>query len=142
MAAINLDSPGLAKLAAQIAALLRQDAGLREIQGKNAQLLRHFDQPGVFSAVGSVAVTGNVVYRIAEAQQNQTETFSALILIFDAASGAGRYRCDGPAPTPTIGVAVPAGGVVLTIPGPENIRSFALIAEAGATLTFARYLAI
>jgi hypothetical protein len=41
-----------------------------------------------------------------------------------------------------VGVAVPAGGVVLQIPGIDNIKNFRLTAEAGQTLTFARYLFI
>lgn len=138
---IVLDSPGIAKMAAQLAALLRQDASLRETQGRNAPQARYFDQPGVFSAIGSVAVTGAVVYSILQAQSG-SEVFSSLVLVFDATSGSGRYRIDGIAPTATIGVAIPAGGVALTIPGHDNIRNFKMIAEAAQTLQFSRYLFI
>lgn len=138
---VILESPGIAKAVAQLAALLRSDAGLRAIQGANAQQAKYFDQPGVFSSVGSVAVTAAIVYRIVE-MDRQNVTPALLVLVFDAASGAGRYRVDGPDPTPTIGVSVPAGGVVLQIPGIDNIRNFRLMAEAGQTLTFARYLFI
>jgi hypothetical protein len=136
-----LDAPGLAKIAAQVAAILRSDAALRAIQGANAQQAKYFDQPGVFSTVGSVAVTGAVVYRIVEMDRANV-TPALLVLVFDTASGAGRYRVDGPDPSPTVGVAVPAGGVVLQIPGIDNIKNFRLTAEAGQTLTFARYLFI
>lgn len=137
---IVLDAPGIAKLAAQLAMLLKDGADLRDLRAQNAQVAKYFDQPGVFTQVGSVAVTGNVLYEIVECQQRQGEKYSSLVLVFDSASGSGRYRIDGGNPTPTIGFQVPAGGIVLTIPGYDNIRNFKLIAEAAQTLTFARAL--
>lgn len=138
---VLIDAPGIAKLAAQLAALLRSDAALRNTQGANAQQAKYFDQPGVFSSVNSVAVTGNVVYSIVQAQTDN-EKFYSLVLTFDATSGSGRYRIDGPIPTPTIGTAIPAAGVVLTIIGADNIRNFKMVAEAGQTLVFSRYVFI
>lgn len=129
-----LDAPGIAKLAAQIAAIIRQDSDLRHVQGRNAPIAKYFDQP-------TGGVTGATVYLISQAQ-NGNEDFYQLVLTFDAASGSGRYRIDGPPPTPTIGVAIPAAGVVLTITGADNIKNFKMIAEAGQTLTFARYVFI
>jgi hypothetical protein len=140
MADFQLDAPGLAKIAAQVAMILRAGPDLRDLQGRNAALTKYFDQPGVFSNVGSVSVTGNVVYKIAEVQQRQGEIYSALVLVFETSSGSGRYRVDGPPPSPTVGSQVPAGGVVITIPGYESIRNFALMAEALQTLVFSRYL--
>lgn len=139
---VDLNSPGLAKLVAQVAALMRSDAGLRAIQGQNALQARYFDQPGVFSDVGSVSVTGAILYQIAEIERRKSEVFSTLVCVFETSSGSGRYRIDGRAPTPTIGVQVPSGGVVLTIPGMDNITNFRLMAEAGQTLVFSRYLFI
>jgi hypothetical protein len=127
-----LDSPGLAKLVAQIAALIRSDADLRKVQSQNALQAKYFDQP-------AGGVTGATVYSITQAQNNN-ELFYQLVLTFDAASGSGRYRIDGPPPTPTTGIAIPAGGVVLTITGADNIKNFKLTAEALQTLTFARYV--
>lgn len=144
----QIDAPGLAKIAAQVAAILRSDAGLRALQSQNASPSRYFDQPGVAGgspSLGGVtgttaAVTGNIVYSIQECKNRQGEIYASLILTFDAASGAGRFRIDGGDPTPTVGKQIPAGGVIIRIKGYENIRNFRLIAEAGATLTFAREL--
>lgn len=138
----TLDAPGLAKLTDQIAALLRQDAQLRALQGQFAQQAKYFDQPGVASSFGGTGtvVTGAVLYRIQEIQTRSQEKFSTLVLVFETTSGSGRWRIDGAAPTPTIGTQVPAGGIVLTIPGYENIKNFQLMAEATQTLVFSRYL--
>jgi hypothetical protein len=138
----QLDAPGLEKLISQIAALLRQDTDLRAIQSANAPLCRYFDQPGVFTRVGSLAVTGNVIYRIQETQSQQAEKFSSLVLVLESTSGSGRYRIDGGQATPTVGTQIPAGGVVLTIPGDANIRNFNMMAEALQTLVFSRLLFI
>ena len=127
-----LDAPGIAKLAGQIAALLRQDAALRTVQSQNALQAKGFDQP-------AGGVTGATVYSITEAQNGNVQ-FYQLVLTFDGTSGSGRYRIDGPPPTPTNGIGIPAAGVVLTITGAENIKAFKLIAEGGQTLQFARYL--
>ena len=143
MAVLQLDSDGLARLVAQVAASLRQDAALRDIQGRNAQQAKYFDQPGVFPRGGVIppAVTGNVVYNIVEAQSG-SEVFYSLVLTFDQASGSGRFRIDGSNPTVTTGIQIPAAGTVLTILGNDNIQRFRMIAEAGQTLTFGRYLFI
>jgi hypothetical protein len=136
---LQLHAPGIAKIAAQLAVLIRADADFRKLQGQNAQQAKYFDQPGVFTTIGSVAVTGVVLYSIQQAQSDN-EKFYSLVLTFDATSGSGRYRIDGPAPTATIGVAIPAGGTVLTILGADNIRNFKMIAEGGQTLSFSRYV--
>lgn len=128
-----LDAPGIAKLAAQLAAMLRQDADLRSLQSANAPQATAFDDqttPGI---------SGVNVYAIADAQSRD---FYSLVLTFSAASGSGRYRIDGPAPGQAVGVPIPAGGVVLNIVGANNVRNFKMIPEAGQTLTFARYLFI
>lgn len=144
----QLDAPGIAKIAAQVAAILRADSGLRALQSQNASPARYFDQPGVAGGspgLGGItgttpAITGNVVYEIQECKNRQGEIYASLILVFDGASGSGRFRIDGGAPTPTVGKQIPAGGIVVRITGYENIRNFKLIAEAGQTLTFAREL--
>jgi len=138
---LHLGSPGLARLVAQGAMALRQDTELRGIQSANAAVARYFDQPGVFSAQGGVGtpVTGAVVYQVQEAQSGN-EKFSSMLLTFDAASGAGRFRIDGGQVTPTVGQAIPAGGITILLEGWVNIKNFRLIAEAGATLTFSRTL--
>lgn len=136
---LHLGAPGLAKLVAQNAMGLRQDGELRGIQSANAAVAKYFDQPGVFSVNGSVAVTGTVVYSIVEAQSGN-EKFSSLLLTFDATSGSGRFRIDGGTPTPTIGQAIPSGGITILIEGWVNIKNFRLAAEAAQTLAFARSL--
>jgi len=136
----TLDAPGLAKIAAQVAMILRAGPDLRDLQGRNAAVPKYFDQPGVFTAVGSVTVTGSIVYKIVEVQQRQGEIYSALVLVFETGSGSGRFRIDGANVSPTVGSQVPAGGIVITIPGYEAIRNFQLMAEAGQTLVFSRYL--
>lgn len=143
----QLDSEGIRKLCEQMAASLRSGADVRGVQGQNAQQAKFFDQPGVATTYpteqGGVfpAVTGNQVFFF-RAAINRSINFFQAIIVFDQASGSGRWRCDGPAPLPTVGAQVPAGGTVLTIPGLDNIANFKLIAEAGQTLTFASYLFI
>lgn len=138
---ILLNAPGLAKLVEQLSTLIRADGELREIQGRNAPVAKYFDQPGVFTTIGSVAVTGNVVYKIVQAQSDR-ETFYQLVLTFDTTSGSGRYTIDGTPVSATVGVGIPSGGCVLTITGHNNIKNFQMMAEGGQTLQFARNLFI
>lgn len=132
----ELDAPGLGKIAAAITSLVNQNAALRAVQAANAPQATAFDQQGLQGVGG---ISGNTLYVILEAQA-QNRAFSQLVMTFDAGSGAGRYRMDGANPTAIRGIPVPAGGVVLVITGRNNIEQFKLIAEAGQTLTFARYL--
>jgi hypothetical protein len=145
---IVLDAPGLAKLVGQLAALLKSDQSLRELQSRNALQASNFDQPGVTgnpgiwgSFGGNVAITGNVHYVIPEARNDQ-KYFSLLALTFETGSGSGRYRIDGPPASPTIGTQVPPAGIVILVPGMDAIKKFDLVAEAGQTLVFSRYLFI
>lgn len=131
---VVLDAPGIKLLAEQLAAVLRQDADLRAVQAQNAPIAKYpDDQTGA-------GVTGNTIYTITQATQNQIESFNALQVTFASGSGSGRYTIDGTTPTPTRGVPIPAGGVVLNIVGNTNIQRFQMIAEAGQTLLFFRYL--
>jgi len=131
----SVQIPGLAKLVAQIAALLRNDAEVRAEQANNAPQASDFDDQ---TATG---ITGATIYKITPALSG-SKRYYQLVLTFNAASGSGRYRMDGPAPQPAVGIPIPSGGVVLTITGAANIQNFQMIAEAGQTLTFSRYLFI
>lgn len=136
-----LQAPGLAHLTAQMAALLAQTAEVRAEQAKNAPQASNFEQRGLQGATTgtSTPVTGTEVYQISEAQSGAKKFFQA-VFTFDAGSGAGRYRTDGTAASPTIGHGIPSGGVVLTITGSDNIKNFSMCAESGQSLTFARNL--
>lgn len=130
---ITVQSTALAKMVDQLSAMLRQDARLRTEQAKNAPYATAFDdQTGV-------GVSGNTVYLFQEAQTGD-RIFHSAALSFNAVSGSGRYRIDGPVPLPAVGMPIPAGGVVLNIVGHMNVRNFRMIAEAGQVLTFSRYL--
>lgn len=125
-----IDAGVLRTIALELLVLLRSDARLRELQGLNAPRAIYFDRP-------AGGITGAQVYTIVQAQQ---QTFSSLVITFDAASGAGFYRIDGTPASPTVGVEIPAGGGTITIQGSDNIKGFSMAAQAAATLVFARYL--
>lgn len=126
----EIHSPGLYDIVAQLAALLRSDAGLRAIQTSNAIAPYRFDQP-------AGGITGAVVYTVTEAP---TVKLSMLSITFDSTSGTGRYRLDGiPAAAGGVGIPIPAGAGVLNIVGANAIQNFNMIAETGQTLSFARY---
>lgn len=130
-----INSPGMARLVAQAAALLRQDMELRGIQSQNAPQAKYPDQP-------AGGVTGVTLYNILQAQ-NENEKFATAVLFFETASGTGRYRIDGANPTAAGGgIFIPAGAGQLIIPGWNNIARFRLIAETGQTLLFFRYVFI
>lgn len=129
----TLHAPILARIAQEVLSLIKSDYGLRALQGVNAQQACYFDQP-------TGGITGNTVYHINEAFSGTGEIFSSLVITFESGSGAGRYRVDGIDATAAIGHDVPAGGGIVTITGHPNIARFALIAQAGQTLLFARNL--
>jgi len=87
------------------------------------------------------AVVINTAVTVMQALEPRTaaETFTTMLVAFDAGSGAGRYRIDGSAPTPNSAIAgsgmpIPAGGYTLTIVGALNIRSFQVTAETATAL--------
>jgi hypothetical protein len=126
-----IHAPILARIAEEVYSLIKNDAALRKIQGTNAPRAYYFDR--------QAAVTGTTVYTITEAKSG-SEIFSSMVVQFDTASGAGFYRIDGQNPSATVGFEVPAGGGILQINGHDNIKNFALIAQAASTLVFSRYL--
>lgn len=132
----SLQSDDLAKLREIVEKFARPDQ-LRQLQAAGAPIASNFEQRGFQGNDdgASTRVTAAEVYRVSEAANKK---FFQLVLTFDSGSGMGRYRIDGPDPTPTRGTAVPAGHSVLTITGSDNIKNFALIAEAGQSLTFTR----
>ncbi len=122
-----LDSPGIAKLAAQLAAMLRMDVGLRRTQGGNAPQCKVFRQ-------GTLGVV-NIESFIEAANQNVS--YTSAIVMFQDTSGRGRFRIDGGLPAVTgIGFPIPAGGGILPVNGIGNILQFRMIAETGSTLDF------
>lgn len=123
-----LDAPGLAKLAGQMAAILRADVGLRRLQGGNAPQCKVFTQ-------GTLAATAIVLF--AEAQ-NQNVQYTSAVVMFQDTAGRARFRIDGGLPAASgIGFPIPAGGGIFTINGIGNILNFKMIAETGNTLDFA-----
>lgn len=143
---IVLQSGALAKLVVQGEMALKAGQDYRKLQAQNAALAQYYDQPGIAGNPGAwgnpgPAITGAVVYTIQDQQiLSATLQPSSMMIVFDSACGSGRYLMHGPAPTPTIGIQIPAGGFVLNISGADNIRKFQLIAESGQTLTFSRYM--
>ncbi len=123
-----LDAPGLAKLAAQMAAILRADVGLRRLQGGNAPQCKIFTQ---------ATLTANAIVLFSETQ-NQNVAYTSAIVMFQDTAGRGRFRIDGGLPSAAgAGFPIPAGGGILPINGINNILNFKMIAETGNTLDFA-----
>lgn len=67
-----------------------------------------------------------------------TKDYTTALIMFDTASGAGRFRYDGQNPvaaaTAAAGLPIPAGGFQFRLTGALNIRSFRVIAEGGTNL--------
>lgn len=129
----ELTSQGIAKIAAQLAAMLRDDSILRQVQGGNAPQCKIFKP--------SFTLTTTPV-QIVEAL-SQSQKYTLLIVMFQFTSGSGRFRIDGPQPTPAgVGFPIPAGGGQLNISGIGNIQQFWMVAETGNTLdtTYALFL--
>lgn len=123
-----LDAPGIAKLAAQMAALLRQDVDLRRTQGGNAPQCKIFTQG---------TLTAAAIVTFAEAQ-NQNVAYTSAIVMFQDTAARGRFRIDGGLPAASgTGFPIPAGGGILPINGIGNILNFRMIAETGGTLDYA-----
>lgn len=120
----------LSSILQALSALVSLDANLRETRTLVAERAVNF-----FGAV----VTDTTVQQLREVfPECLTQNFTTAFIAFDVASGAGRYRSDGPFPdpagAPTDGLPIPTGGYTLTITGADNIRDFAVIAETGSTL--------
>lgn len=130
----KIRAPILKLIVDEVAALLKNDAALRDIQSQNAQRACYGDQP-------AGGVTGTTIYVIVQAQSG-AEHFYSLVITFGPTSGTGRYDLGaGLIATPAgDAVSIPAGGGVLTIIGHDNIRNFRMVAETGQTLLFSRYL--
>ena len=131
MADIELDAPGLAKLTAQVAAALRLDAELRQLRSANEMLAQGFDP---------FNIAAGTHYVINEARQKSQVKYAFLVLVFESGSGLGRFRLDGMPPTTTVGIEIPAGYSVYTIPGYQNIFNFDMTAQGATNVIGARYL--
>jgi len=122
---VALDSPGLAKIAGQLAAALREDFQLRQVQGQNAP------QCKIFRPTFTLTTTP---VQIIEAQ-NGVQRYSLLVVMFQDTAGRGRFRIDGPQPTAAgVGFPIPAGGGTLVVAGINNIMQFWMVAETANTL--------
>lgn len=129
----TINAPILQAIAAELLALIRSDAALREIQGQNAARACYF---------ASGTVTNAAAQNIVEANSGNGEIFYQLAVVFDITAGAGNYRIDGPPAQAALGqgIPIPAGGGTLIITGHDNIRNFSMIAQGATTMPFARYL--
>ncbi len=127
----TIDAPILSVLAKEVFALIKNDAKLREIQANNAPRAS-YGQTGT--------VTNAAEATILEARSGNGEVFSQLMITFDGASGAGRYRLDGTPATAAVGLEIPAGGGTIIITGMDNIKGFSMIAQTATTMPFFRYL--
>jgi hypothetical protein len=124
-------APILSVIAREILALIKSDAALREVQGANAARACY---------PTAVTVTNAAPVVIPEANSGNAEIFFQMVVVFDGTAGAGRFRIDGAAATPTVGVEIPAGGGTLTVTGHDNIQRFSMIAQGATTMPSFRYL--
>lgn len=113
--------------------LLTLDADVRDTRTRVAERAVAFFQTGDGGIPAltdaAVLVFGNIY------PDTVTQYFTTALIQFDAASDALRWRTDGQNPSTTVGMPIPANGYSLTITGALNIRSFAVICEAGGTAT-------
>ena len=135
------DAPILGVIAQELAQLLSQRQDLRALQANNAPRAAYgIDGQSAALATDPLRpgpVTNAAVQQITIAQGSGTgQTFALLILTFDAASGAGRFRTDGQNPTTAVGHEIPAGGYSLEITGMDNIRNFKMIAQGATTMPY------
>lgn len=109
--------------------LVHLDLQVRKTRSENAETAQQF----IFQVVAGAVI------RIADLVPNvKSEVYTTLLLGFDAASGAARWRIDGGDPltatlTPNAGFPLPAGATSITIVGWQNIKNFAIVAEAAGT---------
>jgi len=123
----KINAPILGMIARELLALIKSDAALREVQGANAPRACYFTNG---------TLTTPVVQGIVQAASGTGEIFYQLVIVFDSAAGAGRYRIDGPDPTAAVGHQFPAGGGQLVITGMDNITRFRMIASTATTCPF------
>lgn len=132
----KIDAPVLAKLAAMVAAILRQDATLRETQSNNAPRASLMGNgTGITFDGTNATLTASAIVKIPEAQQQ--ETFYQVQVFFPTSAGSARYTLNGVVPTAGgNGIPIPSGGYTLTITGSDNIKNFQMICETGQTALF------
>ena len=111
--------------------LLTLDAGVRAQRTVNAERGVLF---GGATVVAAAVTSFEVLF-----PDVITKDFTTALIVFDTASGAGRFRYDGGFPvsaaaTATAGLPIPAGGFTFRLTGALNIRSFRVIGEPAATL--------
>jgi len=132
MAQGALTGPFLDRVLEFLKELIGEPLKFREERAKNAPLAVYYDQP-----VGGI--TGNTVYIINEAQSD-SEYFTEMLIVFESASGLGRYMLTAFRAQPATGFPIAAGASFLQVQGHQNIRNFSMIAQAGQTLLFSRIL--
>lgn len=135
----TLDAPVLAKILAVLEKIAENDARLRKGQSLNAPLASLMGNGTTINGQldnsgASATLTDTAIVRIPEADSG--ETFYQLVFALQDTSGRSRYSITGTPPKSgavgaAAGVPVPGGGGFIVITGHQNIKRFAIIAEAG-----------
>jgi hypothetical protein len=111
--------------------LVYLDFGVREVRSLHAESANVF--------VSAIVVSTGVTRLRDEFPIVQDKVFTTALIMFDAGSGAGRFRLDGQDPIPATataaaGMPVLAAGGSLVITGQQNIARFAITAEGATAL--------
>ncbi len=123
----EVNAPGLAKLVADLAKFVRNDAELRAIQARNAP------QASILNSM--VVAAGAPAVRIPEAQG--MDEFAFMLVIVETTSGAGRYDPGtGQPATGARGLEIPAGGAAISLDGSSNIRFFSIFGTGALQVTY------
>lgn len=112
--------------------LLTLDANVRETRTLVAERA-----VALFGIV--VDITDPTTFLMREAYPDSvTQNFTTALIVFDATSGAGRWRSDGVRATvgtaPGDGLQIPQNGYSLTVTGADNIRDFSVAPETATPL--------
>ena len=88
-------------------------------------------------AYEQLLVSNAQIVALRRVQENLDNTFSSALFWMDAASGAGRWRSDGPDPTTTaagLGMPIPAGVFQFRLEGIDQLKAFRVIAETATVV--------
>lgn len=127
-----IEAPALAKLVDQLQRFITNDKELRRTQAINATQ---------FVAFGQGTEASGTILSIPEAQTG-ANIFSFAVLIFDEASGKGRYGVgDNTIGNSLVsgiprGFPIPSGGYVLEFSGYDTIQRLRWTNESGQTLNW------
>lgn len=126
-------------------AFFKNDRDLRKSQSENEPMANGYQQGSNVNGTDTMVVPSSGAQQAApfttflDGQDTTAKKYSYIVVIIFSTSGAGFYSIQKsiiPTQSGTIGIEIPAGGTVLTIPGVVNIENFKMCPATGATLNY------